>query len=129
MTAKAAKVPCPEPLLIWRHRSKSSWRPWRLGGQPNLAGCEDSPATPSAWSQVRRCSRVRAMSRLMVLVPAALVAGCATMAGKMETLPKAVSAYNELLRWGKLDGAALFRLPEEQATFVARYALAEDDLH
>ena len=57
------------------------------------------------------------------------MAACATAAGKRDSLPRSIAAYSELLRWGKVDGAASFHLPENQAAFVARYTAAEDDLH
>lgn len=55
--------------------------------------------------------------------------GCATAQTKREELGRAVKAYSQFIRWKKYDGAVAFRLPEEQAEFMARYSAAEDDLH
>ncbi len=56
------------------------------------------------------------------------LAACSATRAAQEKLPGTVGAYHELLRWKKFDGAARFRLAEDQPQFMARYVTAEDDL-
>ncbi len=74
-----------------------------------------------------RCAFSNPLSYVLLL--AVLFIACARLQIHRDTLPRAVKAYNTFLRWKKYDSATIFRAPEDQPGFAARYLAAEDDLH